>query len=195
MHKPSLSIVVGALISIAPIAPIAFLVAQASSAVAAKRVASPDAIEGVSFTEVTGKIQSVSRAAREVMIADKSGGKAKFVVGPEAKNFASLNAGDDVRVRTTREVFVGPMKRGAASGAAEAQAAARAAAAPAHRMTVVASVVKVDDKRGVVQLKGPQGNLVEVQVQDRAKLARLKADEQVTLVYTDAVSVAVLPVH
>jgi Cu/Ag efflux protein CusF len=60
-------------------------------------------------------------------------------------------------------------------------------------VTIVADIVKVDDKSGVVQLKGPHGNLLDVQVQDRAKLAKVKAGDQVTLLYTESVSVAVMP--
>ncbi|SAK46442.1 hypothetical protein AWB81_00474 [Caballeronia arationis] len=62
-------------------------------------------------------------------------------------------------------------------------------------MTVVADVVKVDQASGVVQVKGLQGNLLNVQVHDRAKLAGVTPGVQVTLAYTDAVSVAVMPVH
>lgn len=197
MHKQAISIISGALISISPA--ILSVAHAAPTGSAASATAQPNAIEGISVAEVVGTIQSINRESREVTIADKQGGKATFTVGPAAKNFAQLNVGDEVRARMTRDVVVALTKGGGLRSAVETDAAARApagakpGAVAAHQVTIVADIVKVDDKSGVVQLKGPHGNLLDVQVQDRAKLAKVKAGDQVTLLYTESVSVAVMP--
>ena len=82
----------------------------------------------MSVAEAVGTIQSVNRDTREVTIADKQGGKATFTVGPEAKNFAQLNVGDEVRVRMTRDVVVSVSKGGGLRSVVETEAAARAPA-------------------------------------------------------------------
>ncbi|SAL32207.1 hypothetical protein [Caballeronia humi] len=197
MHKQAIRVIVGALISISPA--ILSIAHAAPTGSAASATVQPNAIEGISVAEAVGTIQSVNRESREVTIAGKQGGTATFTVGPEAKNFAQLNVGDEVRVRMTRDVVVAVTKGGGLRSAVETEAAARApagakpGAVAAQQVKIVADIVKVDDKGGVVQLKGPQGNLLDVQVQDRAKLAKVKAGDQVTLLYTESVSVAVMP--
>jgi Cu/Ag efflux protein CusF len=197
MHKQAISVIAGALISISPA--ILSIAHAAPTGSAASATVKPNAIEGISVVEAVGTIQSVNRESREVTIAGKQGGTTTFTVGPEAKNFAQLNVGDEVRVRMTRDVVVAVTKGGGLRSAVETEATARAPAGAkpgaiaAQQVKIVADIVKVDDKGGVVQLKGPQGNLLDVQVQDRAKLAKVKAGDQVTLVYTEAVSVAVMP--
>jgi Cu/Ag efflux protein CusF len=204
MHKKSISIIAGALISISPAV---LSIAHAQSAAMTRPVAAvssaalPGAIEGVSVAEVVGTIQSVNRDTREVTIADKQGGKARFTVGPEAKNFAQLNVGDEIRVRMTRDVVVSVSKGGGLRSVVETEAAGRApagakpAAGIARQLTIVADITKVDPASGIVQLKGPQGNLLDVEVRDRTKLAKVKAGDQVTLAYTEAVTVAVTPMR
>jgi len=196
MHKKTISIVAGALISISP----AIISIAHAAQPAAVKAAAAQPIEGVSLVEATGKIESVNRETREVSVLDKNGGRTTFAVGADAKNFSQINVGDEVRVRLTRSVIV-TLSKGDVRSATETEtvASAPAGAKPsgeiARHLTVVADIVKVDHKSGLVSLKGPQGNLLDVQVHDRARLAHVKAGQQVTIAYTEAVSVAVTPVQ
>ncbi|SAL24808.1 hypothetical protein [Caballeronia telluris] len=197
MHNNAFNIVAGTMISLSPaflsIALAAPSPAAALPATAINASAPMGGVEGVSVVETVGSIQAVNRTTREVMIGDRQGGRTKITVRPDAKYFAQLNAGDEVRVRMMRDVVVRFGR--AAKGGAVAAAALTSMARSAPPVTVMADVVKVDQTSGVVQLKGPQGNLLNVQVHDRAKLAGVMPGTQVSLAYTEAVSVAVTPVH
>ncbi|MDR5753881.1 MULTISPECIES: hypothetical protein [unclassified Caballeronia] len=197
MHNTAFNIVAGAMISLSPtFLSIAFAAPSPAAAMpgAAISASAPTGgVEGVSVVETVGSIQAVNRTTREVMIGDRQGGRTKITVRPDAKYFAQLNAGDEVRVRMTRDVVVRFGR--AAKGGAVVSAAVASMARSAPPVEVVADVVKVDPTSGVVQLKGPQGNLLNVQVHDRAKLAGVTPGTPVSLAYTEAVSVAVTPVH
>jgi hypothetical protein len=195
MYKKTIAIVAAALVSMAPAA---MNVAHATTHAAA-RANLPQPVAGVSVAEAQGKILSVNRDTREVVVDDGNGGKVAFVAGPEVKNFAQINAGDEVRVRLTRELEIavskgGGLRAGAVTDAvAGAPLGAKPAGEMARQVSIVADIVKVDQKGGIVTVKGPQGNVLDVQVRDRTKLAEVKAGDQVMVNYTSAVSVAVLP--
>ncbi|SAK46447.1 hypothetical protein AWB81_00475 [Caballeronia arationis] len=110
MHNNAFNIVAGALISISPaflsIALAAPSPAAAMPAAAVSASALPGGVEGVSVVEMVGSIQAVNRTTREVTIGDRQGGRTKITVRPDAKHFAQLNAGDEVRVRMTRDVVI-----------------------------------------------------------------------------------------
>jgi hypothetical protein len=63
-----------------------------------------------------------------------------------------------------------------------------------REVTIMANVVAVDRQNGVVTLKGPQGNTVDLVVQDPEQLKRIKKGDQMQAVYTEAVAIAVEPV-
>ena len=51
----------------------------------------------------------------------------------------------------------------------------------------------MDPKKGTITLKGPQGNVVELPVQNPAQFKVVKKGDQVEATYTQAVALAVEP--
>ena len=60
-------------------------------------------------------------------------------------------------------------------------------------VSVLADVVAVDMKTSVVTLRGPKGNMVELNVADPGQLKLIKKGDQVEAVYAEAVAITVEP--
>ncbi len=57
--------------------------------------------------------------------------------------------------------------------------------------TIVADVIGVDRKHGLLKVKDPQGNVVEARVRHPELLDSVKEGDQLTLEYTEAVALSV----
>ena len=57
----------------------------------------------------------------------------------------------------------------------------------------MADVVAVNAKAKTVTLKGPQGNTVDVIVEDPEQMKNIRKGDQVQVVYTEAVAISVTP--
>jgi hypothetical protein len=77
--------------------------------------------------------------------------------------------------------------------AARAKPGERPAVAAGREITLLADVVGVDAKKSIISLKGPQGNVVDLKVQNPDHFKVVKKGDQVEVVYTIAVAVAVTP--
>ena len=62
-----------------------------------------------------------------------------------------------------------------------------------RKVTVLADVVNVDAKKKLVTIKGPAGNLVDLQVEDPAQLKNIKKGDQVQALYSESRAVKVEP--
>jgi hypothetical protein len=54
-----------------------------------------------------------------------------------------------------------------------------------------ASVVAIDQKKQIVSLKGPKGNVVNVKVENPALLKGISTKDQVYVTYTEAIAAVV----
>jgi hypothetical protein len=77
--------------------------------------------------------------------------------------------------------------------AVRAAPGARPAGALGREITLRADVVDVDPKNSTISLKGPRGNVVDLKVQNPDHFKVVKKGDQVEVVYTEAVAVAVTP--
>jgi hypothetical protein len=121
------------------------------------------------------------------------------VAGDEVKNFDQIKVGDLLVVKyveaLTLELKKTKAKPDAKGEVAAVRAApgARPAGAVGREITVLADVVAVDPKKSVISLKGPRGNVVDLKVQNQDHFKVVKQGDQVEVVYTEAVAVAVTP--
>ena len=67
------------------------------------------------------------------------------------------------------------------------------AAAAGREITVLADVVAVDPAKSIISLKGPRGNIVDLEVHNPDHFKVVKKGDQVEAVYTEALAVAVTP--
>jgi len=195
------------------IRPLAIVLAAALSSVAvqaqtatapATPAASQPAVEAVKAGVVSlttyGEITALDVAQRLVTIKGPKGRVGVFSVDPAVKNLDQVKVGDRIRLDYTVGVALALRKGGdgirekvEADSAAVAQKGAKPGVAAARTTTLVANVVSVNKKKKYATLKGPEGRVVDVAIEDPAVLKEIKAGDQVVAVVTESVAVNVRP--
>lgn len=164
MNWKTLGIVAGALIAAAP------LVSSAAEPL-------PAAFEGNSVLQADGVVKGVDQARHAVTVVDTHGGEASFTV-TDTSNLGQIHPGSKVHVRMVRSALVSP-----SHGALAAQSP----------QNFTAEVVTSDRASGVVELRGPNGDVFHIQGRDPVKVANLQPGMHVDVAYAPQVSVAVAP--
>ncbi|WP_233856118.1 hypothetical protein [Paraburkholderia sp. HD33-4] len=160
----------------------------------------PGKVTASSTVKKTATIVSIEPATRTVMLKDSKGKVVELVVGEEARNFDQLKVGDVVNVEYSQALTMMLKKTNAPLTANETQTLERApegakpGGSASRQVTIMANVIAVNHQSGVVTLKGPQGNTVDLVVQDPEQLKRIKKGDQIQAVYTEAVAISVEPV-
>lgn len=174
--------------------------AQTAAAPAASQPTIAGAKAGVTRLTAYGEITAIDVAQRLVTIKGPKGNVGVFAVDPAVRNLDQVKVGD--RIRLDYEVGValalrkggdGIREKVEADSAAVAQKGAKPGVAAARTTTLVANVVSVNTKKKYATLKGPEGRVVDVAVEDPAVLKEIKAGDQVVAVITEAVAVNVRP--
>jgi Cu/Ag efflux protein CusF len=118
------------------------------------------------------------------------------VAGEEVRNFDQIRKGDKLTVRYAEALTLELRKDGKAVGRADTEAMKRAAPGQkpggvARRdVTIVADVVNVDAGAKKVSLKGPKGNVVDLNVQDPEQLKLIRKGDKVEATYTQALAIS-----
>ncbi|SEJ81223.1 hypothetical protein [Paraburkholderia diazotrophica] len=153
----------------------------------------------VGTSKVTATVVAIEPATRTVTLKDKKGKVIQLEVGEEARNFDQLKVGDIVTTEYREAMSLSLSKTNGPRSATQRLIEERAApgAKPGgtigREVTVMADVVSVDTKAKTVTLKGPQGNLVDVHVEDPEQMKNVHKGDQVEIVYTEAVAITVTP--
>ena len=152
----------------------------------------------VAAAEVSATVVAIDKATRMVTL---KGPKRTIdvVCGDEVKNFDQIRVGDAVIVQYIQALTLELKKTKAPLDAKGEVAAARAApgtrpgAVVGRQITVLADVVAVDPKNRIISLKGPRGNVIDLDVQNPDHFKVVKKGDQVEAVYTEALAIAVTP--
>ena len=165
---------------------------QVSGAVAT----APGAAGAVAFVNVSATVEAVDPATRTVSLKGPKGNVVDVVAGEEVRNFDQIRKGDKLTVRYAEALTLELRKDGKAVGRADSEAMKRAAPGQkpggvARRdVTIVADVVNVDAGAKKVSLKGPKGNVVDLNVQDPEQLKLIKKGDKVEATYTQALAIS-----
>ncbi|MFP3557827.1 hypothetical protein SB861_45180 [Paraburkholderia sp. SIMBA_049] len=153
----------------------------------------------VGTTTVTATVVAIEPATRTVTLKDKRGRVVEVEVGEEARNFDQLKVGDVVTTEYREAMSLSLMKTSGARSATQrlieqrTPPGAKPGGTIGREITVMADVVAVNAKAKTVTLKGPQGNTVDVIVQDPEQMKNVRKGDQVEVVYTEAVAISVTP--
>jgi hypothetical protein len=161
--------------------------------------ATPGKIRAGGTVKVTATVLSIDMGSREVLLMDSQGKLHTINVSDEVRNLDQVRVGDKVTAEYTEAISLQLKKRGTADGPpASAQAAmvrspqgAKPGAAVGRKVTAIATVVAVNPSQQLVTLRGPLGNEYLVQVLDPAQLKAVNPNDQVEVVYTEALAVSV----
>ncbi len=160
----------------------------------------PGKATAVSAVSMSAQVVGLEKATRTVTLKGPKGNVFDIVAGDEVKNFDQIKLGDSVVVRYLEALSLELRKTKGASGevkireeAAQAKPGERPAAAGARQVSTVAEVVAVDPKKSTISLKGPQGNVRTLNVQNPEQFKVVKKGDQVEVTYTEALALSVEP--
>ncbi len=150
--------------------------------------------------EISAQVVALDKATRTVTLKGPKGGVVDIVAGDEVKNFDQIRLGDFVVARYVQALTLelmktkGGVREGTAKeGAVRAPAGERPAGAVARQVTALADVIAVDPKKKTITLKGPKGNVVDLEVQNPDHFKVVKKGDQVEVTYTEALALSVEP--
>ena len=150
--------------------------------------------------ELSARVVGLDKATRTVTLKGPKGNVVDIVAGDEVKNFDQIHLGDFVVARYVQALTLelrktkGSMQEPTVKeGAVRAQPGERPAGAVARQVTVLADVTAVDPKKKTITLKGPRGNVVELNVQNPDQFKVVKKGDQVEVTYTEALAMSVEP--
>jgi hypothetical protein len=148
---------------------------------------------------MTSKVISVDEASREVVLEGRNGGRRTIVAGPDVRNLSQVKPGDLVNATYSQAVAIELKKGGTGVRSADVKedaSRAKLGETPGgtvrRQVTLVGTVEEVDRANRLVSVKGPHGNIVDVAVSEET-LGVAKVGDQVELVYTEALAIAVTP--
>lgn len=153
---------------------------------------------GAKVAVVTATVQAVDLDKRIVTLKGPEGNVFDVHAGDEVRNLPQVRVGDIVVTKYFESVAI-ELKKGelgirskeSETATSRAPLGAKPAGAVATTTTIVANVTKVDAKKSIVTLEGPSGKSVNVKVKDPALMKEIKAGEQVEMIITEALAIAV----
>ncbi len=148
--------------------------------------------------QVQGKIKSVDKKARSVVIVGAAGNEIHMALGDEVRNFDQIRVGDlvtltyiEALVLELRKVETKALReRVESEQAVRAKPGEKPAGAVERTVRVIADVVAVNPKAKTVTLRGPK-RTVELAVNDVERFKEIKVGDQVEATYTEAVALEV----
>ena len=145
-----------------------------------------------------GEVIKIDAATRTVTLKNQDG-ESTIVAGPEVKNFAEIKVGDrfDVVYELAVAIELVKVKN---PGTTSEQVTTSTTTAPqgdkpgmitSNTVTATANVEAIDTAKNTVSLKGPQGNIFKVKVQNPDLMKDIAVNDQVKVVYTEAIAAVV----
>jgi hypothetical protein len=172
--------------------------AQPETKVDVKRAPGQVTVGGTAKAMAT--VVSIEPATRTVSLKDKKGKVVSLVMGEDARNFDQLRVGDMVTAEYKEAITLTLKKGGGGKSAVSERESmdrslpgAKPGGTAAREVTILADVVAINDKTKMVTLKGPQGNTLDLMVEDPEQMKNIKKGDQVEAVYTEAVAISVEP--
>lgn len=156
----------------------------------------PGAITEESVISTEATVVSVDHTTRMVTLRTPDQRLHTLRVDPSVRNLNKVHKGDEV-VTTYYEAIAVEVKKAGKTGvstdedAARARAGQKPAGVAAETTTVTARLVKIDRKHRSLDLRGPEGNVLTVDVRDPAQLRKLAVGDLVEVSVTEAVATQV----
>lgn len=194
MKKSRFSIVLALAVLASPIAVIAQQAPQ--TAVLAARAPGKAALgEAV---QLQGKVTSIDKANRVVVVTGPQGNRVNFNCGEEVRNFDQIRVGDLVTLTYAQALALdlrkiansGIRERSESTQAVRTKQGEKPGAAVEKTIRAIANVVAVNPKAQTVSLRGVK-KTVELVVNDPAQLKDIKVGDQVEATYVEAVALEV----
>jgi hypothetical protein len=165
---------------------------QVSGAVAT----APGAAMAVATVTVSATVEAVDKATRTVSLKGPKGNVVDVVAGEEVRNFDQIKKGDTLTVKYAEALTLELKKDGKPVGRSDSESLKRAqpgqkpGGVARRDVQITAEVVNVDATAKTITLKGPKGNMVDLNVQDPEQLKLVKKGDKVDATYTQALAIS-----
>ncbi|MCC7310248.1 MAG: hypothetical protein IT510_03270 [Sulfuritalea sp.] len=152
--------------------------------------------EGV---KVSALVTAIDKATRTVTLKGPQGNSFDVVAGDAVKNFAQIKVNDEVVVEYVRALTLevkksnGPASRTDSADAVRAKPGQKPAGAVGRQVTIVADVIDVNPAAKTITVKGPKGNVVELEVKNPDHFKVVKKGDQIEANYVEAAALSVEP--
>ena len=159
----------------------------------------PGHVAAMETVQAAAKVVAIDAASRTVTLLGSEGRRFNVVAGPEVTNFAQVAVGDEVVIEYIRALSLDVQKksgfreRSEQIGGARAVPGAKPAGVVGHEVRIVADVIGVDTKKSTITLRGPDGNIVELDVKNLDHFKVVKVGDQVEANFVESVAIAVQP--
>src|SRR5512139_1571115 len=189
-----------ALLAAALVATAAVAQDKKAPAAPAAPAAAPAAKEAAVIGEtakITATVEAIDQKTREVTLKGPKGGVISFVAGPEVKNLAQVQKGDELVVEYAQALAIS-LKKSTKTAVSRTIVEGGKAAAPgqkpgvvaARQVNVTAKIEAIDTKTNVVTLKGVE-HTVDLKVKNPDNLKGFKVGDFVDAVYAEAIAINV----
>ena len=194
MNKTRISIALAFAVLATPVA----VVAQQEPQAAVLAATAPGKAAVGEVIQLQGKVSSIDKAKRVVVVTGPHGNHINFNCGEEVRNFDQIRVGDLVTL-TFAQALALELRKVANNGIRErveteqsvrAKPGEKPGAAVEKTVQVIANVVAVNPKAQTVTLRGVK-RTVELAVNDPAQLKEIKVGDQVEATYVEAVALEV----
>lgn len=144
-------------------------------------------------------VTGIDKATRTITLKGPKGISYDVVAGDEVRNFDQLRVKDEVVVSYARALTLelrkgsGLREKTESTDAARSALGEKPAAAVGRHITVLADVIDVNPKKKTITLKGPKGNIVELDVKNPDQFKVVKKGDQVEAEYIEALAIVVEP--
>ena len=152
--------------------------------------------EGV---KASALVTAIDKATRTVTLKGPEGRSFEVVAGDAVKNFAQIKVNDEVVVEYMRALTLevkkssGPASKVDSVDAVRAKPGEKPAGAVGRQVTIIADVIDVNPKEKTITVKGPKGNIVELEVKNPEHFKVVKKGDQIEANYVEAVALSVEP--
>jgi Cu/Ag efflux protein CusF len=148
---------------------------------------------------LTATVEAIDLDKRLVTLKGPEGNTVTLHVSEEARNLGQVKVGDQVQTEYYESVALYAQKPdGSLPAAAEMAAIERApegekpGIAAAKSKMITATVEAIDLEKSTVALKGPEGNILNLKVDERTpNMENLKTGDQVVARFTRAIAISV----
>ena len=160
----------------------------------------PGSASLVRTVQASADVVRIDKRTRTLTLKTKQGDTVDVVASDAVKNFDQIKVGDVVRVRyATALALKLKNPKDAAGGATVSEGSTtappgqRPAFTGAGQITGIAEVTAVDPKESTITLKGAEGKLVTLDVNNPDQFKVIKPGDQIEVTYTEAVALDVEP--
>jgi len=155
----------------------------------------PGGVVVENYYDLTARVTAIDAVKRTVTVVGTNGNATTFVCGPEVRNFAQIQVGDELKVRLT-ELLSGavadsknPSPDGSSTLALLAPKGAMPAAAVAETTQTTATLTGIDTLRHIASFRFPDGSLHHYAVRPDVDLKGRQIGEKVVIRKTMATAI------